>query len=215
MASEPKDIRLVVGLGNPGADYAHTRHNSGFAAIDELAGRLGVSRWESQADALVAVAERAGRKLVLAKPQSFMNRSGGPVSELAALYGCAPEEILVVHDDLDIPAGDVRVKFAGGHGGHNGLRSIIDCLDSRDFSRVRFGLGRPPEGLDAASFVLAELEGEAASEFADTARRAADAVELCLDEGVIPARNKLNARPHKAEASNEPQVDTSVGPKEA
>ena len=176
---------------------------------------MGVTGWASQADSLVAVTQRDGRELVLAKPQSFMNRSGIPLAALAELYDVAPEEVLVIHDDLDIPAGDVRVKFAGGHGGHNGLRSIIDNLDSRDFSRIRFGQGRPPEGMDAATFVLLELEGEAADKFAETAREAADAVELCLDEGVIAARNKLNARPHKAVAANEPQVEDPTSPEEA
>ena len=215
MPVTPGTIKLVVGLGNPGAEYAHTRHNAGFATVDVLAERMGVTSWASQADSLVAVTQRDGRELVLAKPQSFMNRSGGPVSALAELYGCVPEEVLVIHDDLDIPAGDVRVKFAGGHGGHNGLRSIIDNLDSRDFSRIRFGQGRPPEGMDAATFVLLELEGEAADKFAETAREAADAVELCLDEGVIAARNKLNARPHKAATTNEPQADGAACPEEA
>lgn len=215
MPATPEEIKLVVGLGNPGAEYAHTRHNAGFATVDVLAGRLGVTTWTRQADALVAVAQRDGRELVLAKPQSFMNRSGIPLAALAELYDVAPEEVLVIHDDLDIPAGDVRVKFAGGHGGHNGLRSIIDNLDSRDFSRIRFGQGRPPEGMDAATFVLLELEGEAADKFAETAREAADAVELCLDEGVIAARNKLNARPHKAATTNEPQVEDPANPEEA
>lgn len=215
MPVTPGTIKLVVGLGNPGAEYAHTRHNAGFATVDVLAGRLGVAAWKDQASALVAVAQRDGRELVLAKPQSFMNRSGGPVSALAELYDVAPEEILVIHDDLDIPAGDVRVKFAGGHGGHNGLRSIIDCLDSRDFSRIRFGQGRPPEGMDAATFVLLELKDEAADDFAKTAKRAADAVELCLDEGVITARNQLNARPHKSSTANEPQVEDPASPEEA
>lgn len=215
MPVTPGTIKLVVGLGNPGAEYAHTRHNAGFATVDVLAERMGVTSWASQADSLVAVTQRDGRELVLAKPQSFMNRSGIPLAALAELYDVAPEEVLVIHDDLDIPAGDVRVKFAGGHGGHNGLRSIIDCLDSRDFSRIRFGQGRPPEGMDAATFVLLELEGEAADKFAATAREAADAVELCLDEGVIAARNKLNARPRQAPEANEPQVDEATHSEEA
>lgn len=149
-AAQPKPIRMVAGLGNPGEEYAATRHNAGFCAIDVLAEKAGVSYWKNQAGAEVAVinvndaeAEGGKREVVLVKPQSYMNTSGGPISKLCAQYKVKPEELLVIHDELDIPAGDVRVKVGGGHAGHNGLRSIIDKLGSRDFSRIRAGIGNP------------------------------------------------------------------------
>ena len=196
--ARPKEVLLVAGLGNPGEEYAHTRHNSGFMVVDELARRGGVSYWKSQAGAMVARCRVAGREVVLAKPQSFMNTSGGPVSKLCAAYDVAPEELLVGHDELDIPAGDVRVKFSGGHGGHNGLRSIIDKLGSRDFSRVRVGIGRPPGSMDPADFVLRELKGEFAEDFAVTVQVAADAVEACVSEGTKHAEDLFNGR-HRQE----------------
>ncbi len=150
-AAQPMPIRMVAGLGNPGEEYANTRHNAGFKTVDELARRAGVSYWKNQLGAEVATtkvrdteAEGGVREVVLVKPQSFMNTSGGPISKLCREYGIKPQEVLVVHDELDIPEGDVRVKVGGGHAGHNGLRSIIDKLGSRDFSRIRTGIGEPP-----------------------------------------------------------------------
>ena len=182
---------MVAGLGNPGDEYARTRHNAGFVTIDALASRMGVSYWKSQAGAEVAVVRRDGRDVVLVKPQSFMNTSGGPVSKLCSAYGVTPGQLLVIHDEVEIPAGDVRVKFSGGHAGHNGLRSIIDKLGSRDFSRVRFGAGRPPGRMDVADYVLRQLKGEFWEDFAQTAEVAADAVECCLDEGVAVAQDRF------------------------
>ena len=137
-------IKLVVGLGNPGPEYADNRHNAGFMAVDELARELRATYWKSEHGALTAHVKRGGQELILAKPQSFMNTSGGPVSKIAAAYKIAPEEILVIHDELDIPNGDVRVKVGGGHGGHNGLRSIHDKLGSNAYARVRVGIDHPP-----------------------------------------------------------------------
>ena len=186
------EVRLVVGLGNPGPEYDRTRHNAGFHVVDELGRRAGVSYWKSASGALLAEARVGGRTVWLAKPQSFMNASGGPVSKLARQLGVAPEEILVVHDELDIPAGDVRVKVGGGHGGHNGLRSIIDKLGSRDFNRVRVGIGRPPGRMDSADFVLRQLKGDFAEEHDATVVTAADAVEAVVQDGPIAARDAYN-----------------------
>lgn len=194
---QPKPIRMIAGLGNPGDEYAMTRHNAGFQTVDELARRAGVSYWKNQlgaAVALVHVRDEAGdtRDVVLVKPQSFMNTSGGPISKLCRTYNVTPEELLVVHDELDIPEGDVRVKVGGGHAGHNGLRSIIDKLGSRDFSRIRVGIGEPPGKMPGADFVLKQLRGADADIFADTVLRAADACELSLTHGVIYARDHVN-----------------------
>lgn len=198
-APQPQPIRMIAGLGNPGDEYAATRHNAGFQTVDELARRAGISYWKNQLGAEVAVtrvrddeAEGGTRDVVLVKPQSFMNTSGGPISKLCREYGISPEELLVVHDELDIPAGDVRVKVGGGHAGHNGLRSIIDKLGSRDFSRIRFGIGEPPGKMSGADFVLKQLRGREAESFSDTVARAADACELALTHGVIFARDHIN-----------------------
>lgn len=194
--AQPGEIRLVAGLGNPGDEYANTRHNAGFRAIDELGERLGAGYWKSQCGAEVAVVRARGqegvREVVLAKPQSYMNTSGGPISKLCAEYGIEPEEVLVIHDELDIDPGEVRVKFAGGHAGHNGLKSIINKLSSKNFSRIRVGIGMPPGRMPVVDWVLKEYR---TSEMEDVRRAgidAADAVELCLEKGVIYARDHIN-----------------------
>lgn len=198
-AAQPGKIRMVAGLGNPGDEYATTRHNAGFRAVDELARQAGVSYWKNQLGAEVAVikvndAEEEGgkREVVLVKPQSFMNTSGGPISKLCREYGIAPEEVLVIHDELDIPEGDVRVKVGGGHAGHNGLRSIIDKLSSRDFSRIRVGIGNPPGRMPVADFVLKQFRPKELEEFDETCARAADAAALALVRGVVFARDHVN-----------------------
>ena len=198
-AAEPQKIRMVAGLGNPGEEYANTRHNAGFHAIDALAAQAQVRYWKTQSGALVATirvndaaAPDGKREVVLVKPQSYMNTSGGPISKLCAAYKVKPEELLVIHDELDIPAGDVRVKVGGGHAGHNGLRSIIDKLGSRDFSRVRVGIGRPPGRMDTADYVLKQLRPRELEEFEVTAGQAAEAAALCITRGVVFARDHVN-----------------------
>lgn len=198
-AAAPKKIRMVAGLGNPGDEYENTRHNAGFKAIDELARQAGVTYWKTQLGAEVAViqvhdpdADGARREVVLVKPQSYMNTSGGPISKLCAQYQVSVEELLVIHDELDIPEGDVRVKVGGGHAGHNGLRSIIDKLGSRDFSRIRVGIGNPPGRMPVADFVLKQFRPKELEAFEDTCARAADAAGLAVTQGVIFARDHVN-----------------------
>lgn len=198
-AAQPKPIRMVAGLGNPGEEYSATRHNAGFCAIDVLAEKAGVSYWKNQAGAEVAVinvndaeAEGGKREVVLVKPQSYMNTSGGPISKLCAQYKVKPEELLVIHDELDIPAGDVRVKVGGGHAGHNGLRSIIDKLGSRDFSRIRAGIGNPPGRMPVADFVLKQLRSREAEDFEVMTHQAAEAAALAVTHGVVFARDHVN-----------------------
>ena len=198
-AAQPKPIRMVAGLGNPGEEYAATRHNAGFCAIDVLAEKAGVSYWKNQAGAEVAVinvndaeAEGGKREVVLVKPQSYMNTSGGPISKLCAQYKVGVEELLVIHDELDIPEGDVRVKVGGGHAGHNGLRSIIDKMGGRDFSRIRVGIGNPPGRMPVADFVLKQFRPKELDEFEATCARAADAAGLALTQGVVYARDHVN-----------------------
>lgn len=198
-AAAPKKIRMVAGLGNPGDEYENTRHNAGFKAIDELARQAGVTYWKTQLGAEVAViqvhdpdADGARREVVLVKPQSYMNTSGGPISKLCAQYQVSAEELLVIHDELDIPEGDVRVKVGGGHAGHNGLRSIIDKLGGRDFSRIRVGIGNPPGRMPVADFVLKQFRPKELDEFEATCARAADAAGLALTQGVVYARDHVN-----------------------
>ncbi len=200
-AAQPKKIRMVAGLGNPGDEYARTRHNAGFCAIDELARQANVTYWKNQSGAEVATiavndpdADGGKREVLLVKPQSYMNTSGGPISKLCAAHRIAPEELLVIHDELDIPAGDVRVKIGGGHAGHNGLRSIIDKLGSRDFSRIRVGIGEPPGRMPVADFVLKQLRTREAEEFDDATFRAAEAAALALTRGVVFARDNVNGK---------------------
>lgn len=198
-AATPKKIRMVAGLGNPGDEYENTRHNAGFKSIDALAAQAGVTYWKNQLGALVATiqvhdpeAEGGRREVVLVKPQSYMNASGGPISKLCAQYKIHAEELLVIHDELDIPEGDVRVKVGGGHAGHNGLRSIIDKIGSRDFSRIRTGIGNPPGRMAVADFVLKQFRPKELEEFEDTCARAADAAGLALTQGVVYARDHVN-----------------------
>ena len=199
VAAQPQKIRMIAGLGNPGEEYAQTRHNAGFKAIDELARQANVTYWKNQAGAEVASikvndaeAEDGKREVILVKPQSYMNTSGGPISKLCAQYKVNVEELLVIHDELDIPAGDVRIKVGGGHAGHNGLRSIIDKMGSRDFSRVRVGIGNPPGRMPVADFVLKQLRSREAEDFDETTVRAAEATATALTRGVIFARDHVN-----------------------
>lgn len=187
-SAAPATIAIVCGLGNPDADYERTRHNAGFATVDVLAARHGVRYWKSEAGAQVASltwrgADGEQREVLLAKPMSYMNTSGGPLSKLARAHRVAPQQILVVHDEVDLAAGEVRLKLGGGLNAHNGLRSIADKLDSRDFARVQFGIGRPPGKMQVADYVLRELKGGFLDEFNITAECAADLVERILTEG--------------------------------
>lgn len=198
-AAQPKKIRMVAGLGNPGDEYADTRHNAGFKAIDELARQASVTYWKNQLGAEVASiqvhdpdAEGGRREVLLVKPQSYMNTSGGPISKLCAQHKISADELLVIHDELDIPEGDVRVKVGGGHAGHNGLRSIIDKMGSRDFSRIRVGIGNPPGRMAVADFVLKQFRPKELEAFQDTCNRAADAAGLALTRGVVYARDHVN-----------------------
>lgn len=186
---------LVVGLGNPGRRYEKTRHNAGFLVADRLAARAGVSCDRAQLGALVCRVPLAGADLVVAKPQAFMNLSGQPASSLRGLYKVEVADCIVVHDDLDIPFGDVRIKVGGGHGGHNGLRDLNAKLGGPEYVRVRFGVSRPPEGWDTADYVLTTWSAREQVELEALVDRAADAVEAVLRDGVARAMNSFNTRP--------------------
>ncbi|MCB9670404.1 MAG: aminoacyl-tRNA hydrolase [Alphaproteobacteria bacterium] len=174
-------MHLVVGLGNPGRQYADTRHNAGFLVVDRLAERWGASLGKRQFKADVGQARIGSVPAVLCKPQTFMNLSGEAVVSLRGYYKSENRDVLVIHDDVELPFGDVRVKSGGGHGGHNGLRDISKRIGA-DYGRVRFGVGRPPEGWDTADFVLAKWSGDESRQLDEVVDRAADAVERALQE---------------------------------
>lgn len=185
---------LIVGLGNPGPEYAATRHNAGFMAIDELAGRLGVPITTKKFRSLTASAPIAGgHSAVLLKPQTFMNVSGAAVLAAAKFYQIEPERIVVLHDELDLALGVVRIKQGGGHGGHNGLRDIIHKFGGvRSFVRVRLGIGRPARG-EVTPWVLGAFAKADASARDAMIEAGAEAAEAIVREGVIAAQNRLHA----------------------
>jgi PTH1 family peptidyl-tRNA hydrolase len=186
---------LVAGLGNPGPQYETTRHNVGFLVADVLADRarakFGVHK-RSRAD--VAETSVAGEKAVLVKPRSFMNLSGGPIGIAAKYYGVPTENIIAIHDDLDLDFGAVRLKRGGGEGGHNGLRSMSSVLGTRDYLRVRVGIGRPPGRMDPASYVLKPFSAAERKELGVIVEEAADAVELLIQLGLEAAQNQVHRR---------------------
>ena len=183
---------LIVGLGNPGDEYAHTRHNAGFDVVDAIADEIGVRYWKTECGALTAKGAWRDHDVVLAKPQSYMNTSGGPVKQLMNAYGVDGEHLIVVHDELDIDPGTVRAKFGGGHAGHNGLRSICDKTGTRDWVRLRVGIGRPPGRMPVADYVLSLPKKEAKEDFDYAVDRGAQAVLFLMENGLEKTQQRFN-----------------------
>lgn len=183
---------LIVGLGNPGSRYENTRHNAGFLVVDRLAERWGASIEKKQLGALVGRARIGSQSVVFVKPQSFMNRSGHPVASLLGYFKVEPAKLIVIHDELDLELGRIKLKLGGGHGGHNGIRDIKAQLANRDFSRVRFGISKAPEGWDTANYVLGKWGAGEKSLVEGVLDHAADAVEEIVREGLQSAMNKFN-----------------------
>ncbi len=188
---------MIVGLGNPGAKYANNRHNVGFMLVDALARESNAESFKSKFSAEWCKARAKGEDLALLKPQTFMNLSGQSVQPAASFLKVEAANILVVHDELDLPFGEVRLKVGGGHAGHNGLRSIIGCMGTPEFVRLRIGIGRPPAdfGGAVADFVLANFSGEERVILPDVLSRAGSSVLDVLARGVTPAMNSLNTKP--------------------
>ena len=186
---------LVVGLGNPGAQYAGNRHNVGQMVADEIAGRLGATFKTHKTPSRVAEGflRPGGPKLVIAKPNGFMNTSGGPVSALLKYYSLPADRLVLLHDELDIPFDTVRLKQGGGHGGHNGVRDVSKATDDGDFIRVRIGVGRPPGRQDAADFVLKDFSGTERQSLPNLVSDAADAVEAIVEHGLVAAQQRFHA----------------------
>jgi len=185
---------LVVGLGNPGPTYVGHRHNVGFHVLDVLAGRVGGRFKAHKARAEVVEGRLDGRRAVLARPRTYMNLSGAAVSGLTRYFAVPPDQLVVVHDELDLPFGSLRLKLGGGDNGHNGLRSITASLGTPDYLRVRIGIGRPPGRQDPADFVLRDFAAAERRVLPDLLESAADAVEDLLAHGLAAAQNTFHAR---------------------
>jgi PTH1 family peptidyl-tRNA hydrolase len=185
---------LVVGLGNPGPTYASTRHNIGAMVIDELVSQsAGKLTRHKRALAEVCETRIGGAQTILVKPLSYMNESGGPVKALASFYKVAPEQILVLHDELDIPLAAIRVKFGGGDNGHNGLKSIRSAFNTGDWHRIRLGIGRPPGQQDPADFVLRNFASTESTQVAELKAQGGEAVSCLITQGLVAAQNAYNS----------------------
>ncbi|MEP6479468.1 MAG: aminoacyl-tRNA hydrolase [Rhodoglobus sp.] len=189
------DQWLVVGLGNPGPGYAGNRHNVGHMVLAELADRMSATFKTHKANALVAEGRSGagGPRLILAKPNTFMNVSGGPVAALLRFYKVEPERLIVVHDELDIPFDSIRLKIGGGAGGHNGVKDVAAAIGTQDFTRVRVGIGRPPGRQPSADFVLKDFGSEERKLLPNILDDAADAVELIATDGLTVAQLKFHS----------------------
>jgi PTH1 family peptidyl-tRNA hydrolase len=186
---------LIAGLGNPGPEYQGTRHNIGFAAIEQLARRISVSaKRHKRANALVAEGHISAMRVVLAQPLDFMNRSGGAIKALMSFYDVPIDRLVVAHDDLDLPFDVLRVKFGGGDGGHNGLRSIRSACGSGDYTRIRLGIGRPPGRQDPADFVLKPFPKDQREMLPGFLDRADDAMISVIEHGLAWTQNRFNGQ---------------------
>jgi PTH1 family peptidyl-tRNA hydrolase len=187
-------IRLIVGLGNPGREYENTRHNAGFWWLDEFARMHNLSfRSEAKFHGQAARGQLHGHEIFLLKPQTFMNVSGRAVGALAQFYKIAPAEILVVHDELDLPPGSAKLKLGGGHGGHNGLKDIIAHLGTKDFWRLRLGIGHPGERSEVVNFVLNDPRREERALIDEAMQRALDVADLVVEGRAEAAMLKLHS----------------------
>jgi len=189
---------LIAGLGNPGSEFSGNRHNCGFMVADVLAGRMSAPFKRDRSRARVATGRLGGYPVTLAKPQTFMNLSGRPVAALRTFYKVPADRIVVIHDELDIPFGTIRLKQGGGDNGHNGLRSVTAALGTRDYLRVRIGIGRPPGRMDPADFVLHDFSAAERKVLPDVLERCADAVEVLLQRGLAAAQNEFHGAPESA-----------------
>jgi len=186
---------IIVGLGNPGPEYAGNRHNAGQMVLDLLAERIGARFKAHRTRSDIAEGRLSGQPVTLARPRSYMNLSGGPAAALLGFYKLSPERLVVIHDELDVSFGVVRLKLGGGDNGHNGLRSITSSLGTRDYYRARFGIGRPPGRMDPAAFVLKDFSAQERKELPFALDRAADAVEALITKGLAEAQNEYHQDP--------------------
>ena len=197
-------MKMFAGLGNPGAEYAATRHNVGFMLADALAARWNASGWRTKQDALVSEARLGAEKVLLVKPLTYMNESGRAVGPLLSWYKLAPEDLIVAHDDMDLPVGTIRLRKKGSAGGHNGMKSILYHVQDENFPRVRIGVGHPVHGREQViRHVLSPFSGEDAQKIHEAIEYLLPAVECILTEGIDLAMNKYN--PKKVKKPREPK----------
>jgi PTH1 family peptidyl-tRNA hydrolase len=182
---------LIAGLGNPGEEYSLTRHNIGFMVIAELAEKYSVNS-SFKFDGLNGDFFFGGEKVLIFQPMKYMNRSGGPLLKIVNYYNLEPADLLIVHDDLDLKLGQLRFKKDGGSGGHNGIKSIINSLGTKEFKRLKIGVGRPPENVPVPDFVLSKFHGKEKKLAFETSQKAVAAIDTFLKDGIIKAMNKFN-----------------------
>ena len=202
-------MKIIVGLGNPGNEYAKTRHNVGFMLVDALAEHLNINLWKDKFNAQIAEGRIGTEKILLVKPQTYMNNSGEAVGPLMRWYKVTPEDIIVAHDDMDIPAGTIRIRKKGSSGGHNGIKSLIAHLGSEHFPRVRLGVGRPLPGWSVENHVLAPFPQEDKTAVDEAIKYLIPAVECIVNDSVDMAMNKYN--PKKAKKNKVKQEDKNNG----
>lgn len=190
-------MKVIVGLGNPGSEYAKTKHNVGFMFIDAMAEKLGVSEWRDKFEAKIAETRIGSEKVLLVKPMTYMNESGQAVGPIMSFYKLLPEDLIVVHDDMDIPAGTIRIRKKGSAGGHNGIKSILAHVGDEHFARVRIGIGRPLTGWTVVNHVLAPFSNEDAPKIDEAIKYLEPAVECIINDDVDMAMNKFNPKKQK------------------
>ena len=190
-------MKIIAGLGNPGDQYRMTRHNMGFLVLDALADDAEITSLKKKFEALIGDGRLGGHRVLLVKPQTFMNLSGQSLRQVVDFYQITPEDLIVVHDDLDLPFGTVRIKVGGGDGGHKGVRSAMDHLGGGAFTRVRLGIGKPPFKDDTERYVLQSFPKADLEALAEVVRNACEAVREILDAGAPSAMNRFNARGRK------------------
>ena len=205
-------MKVIVGLGNPGREYAQTKHNVGFMLVDALADKLGISNWQEKFDALIAEGRLGTEKILLVKPQTYMNDSGRAVGPLMNWYKLSPEDLIVAHDDMDIPAGTIRIRKKGSAGGHNGIKSVLAHLGDEHFSRVRIGIGRPLPGWTVINHVLAPFQEEDVPKIKEAIQYLLPAVECIVTEDTDKAMNLYNPKKvKKQKPENQESKETQEG----
>ena len=205
-------MKVIVGLGNPGREYAQTKHNVGFMLVDALADKLGISNWQEKFDALIAEGRLGTEKILLVKPQTYMNDSGRAVGPLMNWYKLPPEDLIVAHDDMDIPAGTIRIRKKGSAGGHNGIKSVLAHLGDEHFSRVRIGIGRPLPGWTVINHVLAPFQEEDVPKIKEAIQYLLPAVECIVTEDTDKAMNLYNPKKvKKQKPENQESKETQEG----